>query len=84
MILQHSNQQTLECDICGELESLTRPVAFDPERKLIAIEDMEADHRPCESFKHDIPRAKRERAFIRRVRKQRRLLDERRRRGLRA
>lgn len=83
MIVQHSNGVVLECDICGEVDTIARAAASQPELRMLAVEAMDADHKPCEQYKDDLPRAKRERGFIRRMRKQQRLLNEQRRRGVR-
>jgi hypothetical protein len=67
MIFRDTHLQTLQCGICEEVKSFTRKQASDPEVMFILVEEMTADHKDCDQWKHDPERARRERGVKRRM-----------------
>lgn len=69
MIVKNELAQYLQCSICGEVLELRRRTLADPETVMIMMQELEADHAPCEAYAHDPRRAALERSYQRNLKK---------------
>jgi hypothetical protein len=63
MIVKNERDQSLQCDLCGELTEMCRRTMNNPELKLILMERLRVEHEPCEEFAGDPDRARIERVY---------------------
>jgi hypothetical protein len=63
MIAMNELEQSLQCNLCGELKEISRKTMASPLRMLILMESFRLVHEPCEEFAGDPARALIERGY---------------------